>query len=199
MSLYDTLQCDYPLPDPEFQKEHFQTKDLHCTLSRYRITAKGRLWWMGWADPFAADILSPKPAGKADRNYHGDLTFYANTTEEWVEYRVRFTHGTVEWIRRVREGEPDVADSLTQLAKDAETLEQEHETRLKAFFQRLEKLDPEAARHALAVFGDCELAASWLGTALSQFGKCSPYEMLAQGKQREVLEALTRIDSGFFA
>ncbi len=200
MSLYDTLQSDYPLPDPEFQHEHFQTKDLNCTLSRYRITAEGRLWRLRQADPFAEDTPAPDPADKvADRNYHGDFGFYVHTEKERIEYRVRFTHGTVEWIRRATDEEPVVADSLARLAQNAEALEQEREARLEAFFQRLENLDAEVARKAQETFGDRASAASWLGRALHQFGDRSPYQMLANGKQRKVLEALTRIDNGFFA
>jgi len=201
MSLFDTLQCDYPLPDLEFQHEHFQTKDLNCLLSRYLITADGRLWWLRQGvDPFSEDTPPSAPADKVeDRNYHGDFSFYTHAGEERIEYRVRFTHGTVEWIRREEEEEPAFVDSLEALARDTEYLEQEHQTRLEAFFRRLENLDAEVAQQALATFGDRTKAAHWLGKTLRQFGDQSSYEMLANGKQQEVLEALVRIDSGFFA
>jgi hypothetical protein len=198
MSLFDTLQCDYPLPDPEFQHEHFQTKDLGSTLSHYLITANGRLWRLRRADPFSADTPAPDPANKVKgMNYHGDFGFYTYARKEQIEYRVRFTHGVVEWIRRAKDGEP-VADSLAQLADDAKFMERERQARLEAFFQRLEVLDAEVAQQALETFGDHAKAAYWLGKAMRQFGDLSSYEMLAQGKQREVLEALTRIDNGFF-
>ncbi len=101
MSLYDSIQCDYPLPDPEFQHEDFQTKDLDCLLGRYLITAQGRLWRLRRIDPFATDTLSLGNTEKMeDVNFHGDFSFYANTAKGWLKYRVRFTHGTVEWICR---------------------------------------------------------------------------------------------------
>lgn len=199
MSLFDTLQCDYPLPDPEFQHEHFQTKDLNCTLSHYLITIEGRLWRLRRVDPFSADTPAPDPANKVKgMNYHGDFGFYTYAGKEQIEYRVRFTHGVVEWIRRAKDGDP-AADSLAQLAEDTQFMERERQARLEAFFQRLEVLDTEVAQTALATFGDHAKAAYWLGKARRQFGDLSSYEMLAHGKQREVLEALTRIDNGFFA
>ncbi len=199
MSLYDTLQCDYPLPDPEFQQEHFQTKDLRCTLSHYLITATGRLWRLRRAEPFSADTPVPDPANKVKgMNYHGDFSFYTYAGKEQIEYRVRFTHGVVEWIRRAKDGDP-AADSLVQLAEDAKFMERERQARLEAFFHRLENLDAEVAQQALETFGDRAKATYWLGKALRQFGDLSSYEMLAQGKRLEVLEALARIDNGFFA
>ena len=199
MSLFDTLQCEYPLPDPEFQKEHVQTKDLNCTLSHYLITANGRLWRLRRAEPFSADTPVPDPANKVKgMNYHGDFSFYTYAGKEQIEYRVRFTHGTVEWIRRAKDGDP-AANSLAQLAEDAKFMERERQARLEAFFQRLENLDPEVAQQALETFGDRARAASWLGKARRQFSDQSPYEMLAQGQRREVLDTFFRIDHGFFA
>ncbi len=101
-------------------------------------------------------------------------------------------------LRNTDKGPPS-DDSLAQLARDAETLEEERKTRLEGFLQRLEVLDTKVARRVLETFGDRAKAAYWLGKALRQFGDLSSYEMLAQGKRLEVLEALARIDNGFFA
>ena len=201
MSLYDTLHCDYPLPDPEFQGEEFQTKDLEKTLDRYRISADGRLWRLPRRiDLFAKDNRPPDAAEQAeDMKYHGELCFYTSTDQGWLEYDARFTHGTLDWIRRAGEPEPVSADSLQRLARDAGDLERERLARLEAFFERLENLDAEVAQTALTTFGDRVKAAYWLGKALQQFSDQSSYEMLAQGKQQEVLETLAQIDHGFFA
>ena len=123
MSLFDTIQCDYPLPDPEFQQEEFQTKDLDCLLNRYRISADGRLWRLPRGIAFLGDDPSPDPAKREDTNYHGEFSFYANTPKKWVEYRVCFTRGTLEWICRKDEVAPGFVDSLKRLARDAEELE----------------------------------------------------------------------------
>jgi len=40
------------------------------------------------------------PVGDIDMDYHGDLAIHGSRTD-WksVDYAVRFSHGTVEWIR----------------------------------------------------------------------------------------------------
>jgi hypothetical protein len=42
MALFDTVKCDYPLPDPAHQQLEFQTKDLDWLLEQYTITRDGR-------------------------------------------------------------------------------------------------------------------------------------------------------------
>ncbi len=105
MSLYDTIKCDYPLPDPEFQGEEFQTKDLEEMLNRYLIAADGKLWRLHkGVDFFGMNDVPPDIAETdkmEDTHYHGDICFYTDTKEGWVEYRARFTHGMVEWIHRI--------------------------------------------------------------------------------------------------
>lgn len=107
MALYDVITSDYPLPNPALRGEEFQTKDLGQTLSRYRITAEG---WLCRSrevvDIFGEGDRPPgpkEPKSTEDTHYHSDLTFYTYTEENRVEYRARFTHGTVEWIRRKTE------------------------------------------------------------------------------------------------
>lgn len=200
MSLFDTIHCDYPFPDPEFQHEEFQTKDLDCTLDRYRITAGGRLWRLfRRIDLFAKDTPPPEAAEPAeDMNYHGELCFYTSTDKGWLEYDARFTHGTLDWIRRAGEAEPVSADSLARLARDAGALEKEREGRIEALLQRLEQLDPEVAKRAIEVFADRTNAARWLATTHRGLGDETPYRVLAEGQRRAVLEELERIDHGLF-
>ncbi len=200
MSVFDTIHCDYPLPDPEYQDEEFQTKDLDRTLDRYRITADGRLWRLPRKiAPFAKDTPPPDAADKSeDMNYHGELCFYTDTDKGWLEYHARFTYGTVDWIRRAGEPEPVSTDSLERLARNAGALEQERAARIEALLVRLEILDPEVAKRALEVFANRTHAARWLATTHRSLGDETSYRALAQGQRREVLEALTRIDHGFF-
>ncbi len=99
--MFDTVYCQYPLPNPQHQDLDFQTKDLECLLDTYTITQEG---WLvqhaqrGWgAERLIRDVEWP---------LHGDLRFYTSVkTEEpsWVEYVARFTHGRVEWIRPIEE------------------------------------------------------------------------------------------------
>jgi hypothetical protein len=107
MGMFDTIYCQYPLPDARHQDLEFQTKDLECLLHTYTITRDGRL------------VLKVRRRGEeTDREIewplHGDLRIYTSirTAEdsEWVEYVVRFTHDRVEWIRPLKEmpAEPEI-------------------------------------------------------------------------------------------
>ena len=98
MGLFDTIYCEYPLPEPADQALRFQTKEFECLFDTYLITAEGRLIRKarGLGQGLTRDVEWP---------FHGDLRIYtsepdgATETRRWVEYRVRFTHGRVEWIR----------------------------------------------------------------------------------------------------
>lgn len=105
MGMFDTIYCQYPLPNPRHQDLDFQTKDLECLLDTYTITREGRLVQhakSGWgAERLEHDVEWP---------LHGDLRFYTSVkTEEpsWIEYVARFTHGRVEWIRPIEEVRQD--------------------------------------------------------------------------------------------
>ena len=103
MSFSDNpVQCDYPLPEPEFQDTEFGTWDLGPRRGRYLITTDGRLRLLRPRVEQSGQHGHPPDAEdkSEDTNFHGDISLYASTTEGRLEYRVRFTHGTVEWIRR---------------------------------------------------------------------------------------------------
>jgi hypothetical protein len=102
MGLFDTLECDFPLPDPEYQDLEFQTKDLECFMERYSITRDGRLLKhargrvLGDGDQLRLEHDVELPV-------HGVLLIYAadpGTDHGLIEYRVRFTHGRVERVER---------------------------------------------------------------------------------------------------
>jgi len=102
MGMFDTVLCEYPLPDARHQDLDFQTKDLECLLDTYIITREGRLVQQatnrGWGADLDHDVEWP---------LHGDIRIYTSVKEEdttsWIEYVVRFTHGRVEWIRPFEE------------------------------------------------------------------------------------------------
>ena len=76
MGIFDTIKCEYPLPDGCTETK-FQTKDLDPCLETYVLTKDGRLTLRG-----------------KDQEFHGDMTFYTVTKEDaWFEYKVRFTEG----------------------------------------------------------------------------------------------------------
>lgn len=43
MGMFDTIRCEYLLPDPEHNALDFQTKSLDSCLNVYTITRDGRL------------------------------------------------------------------------------------------------------------------------------------------------------------
>ena len=98
MGMFDDVRCDMPLP--EHQDGEFQTKDLECAMSHYRITKDGRLV-REKASTFYADGL---PLG--DVNHHGFLSFYDwwgddRSSDNWIEYRAKFTDGKCVGIEKV--------------------------------------------------------------------------------------------------
>lgn len=99
MGLYDTLRCEYPLPEPTHQRREFQTKDFERLLDEYLITRDGRLVRRArrGKSGLARDVEWP---------YHGDVRFYDVDPEKdrgLIEYVARFIDGRVEWIRRLDE------------------------------------------------------------------------------------------------
>ena len=96
MGIFDTVHCEYPLPDARHQDLDFQTKDLERFLGTYTITYDGRLI-----------RHAGRGRGGPDRDIewpiHGDIRIYTSVDKEWIEYVVRFTHGRVEWIRPLEE------------------------------------------------------------------------------------------------
>ncbi|HRC38171.1 MAG: hypothetical protein KBF65_14565 [Rubrivivax sp.] len=82
MGLFDTLHCEFPLPDGCAERE-FQTKSLACEMDNYRLTAAGRL-------------LHP---GGQDTGFHGVLRFYTGSaTGTWHEYEAKFTSGALQHL-----------------------------------------------------------------------------------------------------
>lgn len=124
MGLFDTIHCEYPLPDARHQDLDFQTKNLECALDMYTITREGRLVRRarhGWGAGAVLDRDVEWPL-------HGDIRIYTSVkTEEppWVEYVVRFTHGRVEWIRPLEEvrGTPDLPSPGWELSLEPYTTE----------------------------------------------------------------------------
>ncbi len=101
--MFDHVSCELPMPDGrEVVKDSFQTKSLWCCLDLFTITAAGRLIFHKRRYSLASATEPPAPVHVADidMEYHGDIEIYGSTRDqEFVRYAVRFTHGTVEWIR----------------------------------------------------------------------------------------------------
>lgn len=98
MGVFDTLHCEYELPDKEVQDEVFQTKSLRRLMDTYTITREGRLLLhRAWGDRDA-------PVTDLEIPYHGELRFYTvlRRGDEYTtyEYHARFTRGRLDTITR---------------------------------------------------------------------------------------------------
>lgn len=205
MALFDTIHCDYPLPDPRLQGAEFQTKDLGEALCRYTITREGRLIRHARGADLGADedraAHRTATVGGEEIQHHGDIRIYTSDSRgELVEFRVRFTHGLVEWIRPesstiTNESRP----TLAMLAAAVDDWEQGHAVFEAELLQKLEQLDPEVAKEATYVFDDRDDAATWLTRPNRALGQITPYRALAQGDRQLVLDELGRILHGTFS
>ena len=107
MGMYDTVYCEYPLPNARHQDLDFQTKNLECLMDEYALTQDGRLVRRAGIG-FGGEGLDRD----TEWPLHGDIRIYTSVKTEdppWIEYVVRFTHGRVEWIRPLAEIRKDSA------------------------------------------------------------------------------------------
>jgi hypothetical protein len=104
MGLFDEIRWDAALPEGHPFDDHiFQTKSLDPCLEHYLVTPEGRLHLVGngWED----EDLEHAPGLKGvDVEFHGDIRLVS--VKRHREYLARFTHGTLEWIRPLADGEP---------------------------------------------------------------------------------------------
>jgi hypothetical protein len=107
MGMFDYVTCELPMPDGrEVVKDSFQTKCLWCSMDRFTITAAGRFifrkyqYFLTWEKDDRGTPRPPLHLADIDLDYHGDIEIHGSTpNDDFVRYAVRFTHGTVEWIR----------------------------------------------------------------------------------------------------
>lgn len=82
MGLFDTLYCEYPLPDGTAERE-FQTKSLGCTMEAFILTRTGRLL----------------RSDDTDTSFHGVLRFYTrDSAQRWLEYEAKFIDGAQQHL-----------------------------------------------------------------------------------------------------
>jgi hypothetical protein len=111
MGMYDYITCEMVLPDGKtFTKDELQTKSLGCTMDHFTITTLGRLIYHPYRLERNGDreimptVRIPAfdriPLDEIDMEYHGDLAMCGEATDgTYIRYAIRFTHGTVEWVR----------------------------------------------------------------------------------------------------
>ncbi len=117
MGMFDNLNVEAPLPDPEYQERTFQTKSLECSLSDYTITSEDRLvlraveweatpeeempyygtpeWERGGIVRFFGCMRENSSRDVVLDEFHGDIVFYktVNTPDDAV-FAINFREGT---------------------------------------------------------------------------------------------------------
>lgn len=135
--MYDTVKYDYTHAletnneikklVPNVEVLDFQTKDLDNCLSTYHITKEGRLLYKDikykWVDDdnaFLKGYMDEESYTLKDMNYHGDLEFYSYDSFDQsdgtqltlhLEYKARFSNGTMENINLLKYSIKDTTDN----------------------------------------------------------------------------------------
>ena len=105
MGMFDYVRLECEVPGLQGLTEEFQTKSLDPCMAHYTITKSGRLvrssrdFGLFW-DVEPSEPLTPEEM--VDMDFHGDMRM-VTTQGGFKEYVVRFTHGTLEWVRPVEE------------------------------------------------------------------------------------------------
>jgi hypothetical protein len=118
--MYDVVTFECELPQEAQGFSGWQTKDFSNTLAHYKVTKEGRMIWYKTHYELVPEEQRPyygKPEwekegfyqlagslrsvsdGEVDINCHGDFYVIGNKNErEFIELKVRFTHGVLEEI-----------------------------------------------------------------------------------------------------
>jgi len=115
--MFDNLNVEAPLPDPEYQERTFQTKSLECSLSDYTITGDGRLvlreveweatpeeempyygtpeWERGGIVRFFGCMREKASRNVVLDDFHGDVIFYDTVNApNGAIFAINFREGT---------------------------------------------------------------------------------------------------------
>jgi hypothetical protein len=124
MGMFDSIQCNYPLPLPlevidilsDPYDQEFQTKDLENLLDLYYLNEDGTLYWRKqqyeWVDDdnvFLKGYMDVVGEEIVPTNFHGVLNFYCYETvhedessdkakDISIDYLAKFTNGKLENI-----------------------------------------------------------------------------------------------------
>jgi hypothetical protein len=113
MGMIDEIRWDAALPEGHPPEDRiFQTKSLDPSWEHYLVTPEGRLLLVGngWQDE---DLEHALNGTGVEVEFHGDIRLVSRRGQG--EYLARFTHGTLEWIKPLADGEPYCAVALARL------------------------------------------------------------------------------------
>lgn len=158
MGMFDSIECNYPLPlplevidvMPDPYDQEFQTKDLENLLDLYYLNEDGVLYWRKrkyeWKDDDSAflkgymDVIEEEVV---PTDFHGVLNFYCyETVDEDIEnnkakditidYLVKFTNGKLENIEIL---DYEVRDATVRII-DLKNTMRKHEERRKRWYNK---------------------------------------------------------------
>ena len=112
MGIFDTIKCEYELPDKEIQDHDFQSKCLDGYMDRFILKKDGTLykimvetknvdntdWKEGDWEFFKTKYIITKQ-WEVKEDIHGHVRMYTSTGNhdngdyKWWEYRLKFTNG----------------------------------------------------------------------------------------------------------
>lgn len=103
MGMFDNLKVECPLPDPRFQNNMFQTKDLECGLFNYRLTKDGLL-------VLDATLSEEFTIPEQQTHVTERIRFYSTGDVpgiQWVEFEAVIVDGKLQSIKLVILDEED--------------------------------------------------------------------------------------------
>ena len=174
MGMFDTVVCQYPLPDTDLREHSFQTKSLDSVLEHYTITPAGRLVYHAERRELQEDKSAPLgfymqvvDVWDEDTEFHGELEIHDSVAGVWYEYLVYFADGQVGEIKRVTPGDMPRPSNAAQTT-----------TRSKRY--------AKVFKEAVTVFGNAEGARSWLWVPNPALDGQTPLELAgsAEGAAR---------------
>ena len=114
MGMFDYLICEYAIDAPEGLQ--FQTKDTDAQyLENYKIDADGRIWHETREYKFEPDenkdglmrlvgaLKTVKKEWIRLDNFRGEIRFYTDHINEWLEFSALFDKGKVISITKINE------------------------------------------------------------------------------------------------
>ena len=110
MGLFDDVHLEYDDPALPGIPRDYQTKSFDPCMDQYTINKDGRL--IRTARIFKGPDPKSWTEEVADIDFHGDMRMYTSTESGFQEYIVRFTHGTLEWIKPMADVPKEILDRL---------------------------------------------------------------------------------------
>ena len=178
MGMFDTVVCQYPLPDTGLQGHAFQTKSLDSLLEHYTITVAGRLIYHAEVREMQKDESAPlgfymqvAELWDEDTEFHGELEFHDLIEGQWYEYLAYFTHGQLGKLERLTKDERSaVVDAVQTTARS--------------------KRYAEVFKEAVKIFGDVDSARNWLWIPNTVLDDRTPLELAGSEEGAARIRAL---------